>query len=80
MRRGRCARWPGSPSAAESAVRCALWDDDWMLCSLSSGSRYSGIRTAVCDAAVEVIGEYGGERPQSPSATGREPLGAVIDV
>lgn len=60
--------------------RCALWDDDWALCSLSSGSRYSGIRTAVCDAAVEVMGEYGGERPQSPSATGREPLGTVIDV
>ena len=39
--------------------RCALWDDDWVLCSLSSGSRYSGIRTAVCDAAVEVMGEYG---------------------
>ena len=39
--------------------RCALWDDDWALCSLSSGSRYSGIQAAVCDAAVEVMGEYG---------------------
>ena len=60
--------------------RCALWDDDWTLCSLNSGSRYSGIRAAVCDTAVEVMGEYGGERPQSPSATGRELLGAVVDA
>lgn len=36
--------------------RCALWDDDWTVCGLSSGSRYSGIRAAVCDAAVEVMG------------------------
>jgi len=60
--------------------QCALWDDHWTVCSLSSGSRYSGIRAAACDAAVEVMGEYGGERPQSPSATGREPLGTVIDA
>ena len=39
--------------------RCALWDDDWTVCSLSSGSRYSGVRAAVCNAAVEVMGEYG---------------------
>ena len=39
--------------------RCALWDDDWTVCGLSSGSRYSGVRAAVCDAAVEVMGEYG---------------------
>lgn len=38
--------------------RCALWDDHWALCSLSSGSRYSGIRAAACDAAVEVMGVY----------------------
>lgn len=35
--------------------RCALWDDHWALCSLSSGSRYSGIRAAACDAAVEIM-------------------------
>lgn len=40
--------------------RCALWDDHWALCSLSSGSRYSGIRAAVCDAAVEIVKHYGG--------------------
>jgi len=39
--------------------RCALWDDDWTVCGLSSRSRYSGMRAAVCDAAVEVMGEYG---------------------
>ena len=38
--------------------RCALWDDYWTLCSLNSGSWYSGIRAAVCDAAMEVMGEY----------------------
>jgi hypothetical protein len=36
--------------------RCALWDDDWTVCGLSSGSRYSDVRAAVCDAAVEVMG------------------------
>ena len=39
--------------------RCALWDDDWTLCSLSSGSQYSGIHAAVCDAAVEVMKSMG---------------------
>ena len=48
--------------------RCALWDDDWTLCSLSSGSRYSSIRTAVCDAAVEVMGEYRGEGDRGTSS------------
>jgi len=38
--------------------RCALWDDDWTLCGLNSGSRYSAVRAAVCDAVVEVMGEY----------------------
>ena len=38
---------------------CMLWDDNWQVCSLSSGSLYSGVRVAVCDAAVEVIGHYG---------------------
>lgn len=57
---------------------CALWDDDWMLCSLSSGSRYSSIRTAVCDAAVEVMGSarendlirHGLAVPPSPKGEG----------
>ena len=48
--------------------RCALWDDDWTLCSLSSGSRYSSIRTAVCDAAVEVMGEYRREGDRGTSS------------
>ena len=70
--------------------RCALWDDDWTVCALSSGSRYSSIRAGVCDAAVEVMGAasqvmtFGGAGlPQSPSATapsGREPFGTVIDA
>lgn len=69
--------------------RCALWDDDWALCSLSSGNRYSSIRTAVCDAAVEMIAAtsqammFGKDGlPQSPSATspsGREPFGEVVE-
>lgn len=37
--------------------RCALWDDDWTVCALGSRSRYSSIRAAMCDAAVEVMGE-----------------------
>lgn len=36
--------------------RCMLWDDDWRVCSLNSGSLYSTARAAACDAAVEVIG------------------------
>ncbi len=39
--------------------QCALWNDDWRECSLSCVSLYSGIRSAMCDAAVEVIGHYG---------------------
>ena len=39
--------------------RCMIWDDDWRVCSLNNGSLYSMVRTAVCDAAVEVIGHYG---------------------
>ena len=38
--------------------RCMLWDDDWRVCSLNSGSLYSTARAAVTDAAVEVIGQY----------------------
>lgn len=59
--------------------RCALWDDDWTLCSLNSGSRYSSIRAAVCDAAVEVIGEYRetGE-PGTSSVTGE--AGATFPI
>ena len=41
---------------------CALWDDDWKLCSLNYGSLYSSVRAAACDAAVEVAREYVGER------------------
>jgi hypothetical protein len=56
--------------------RCALWDDDWTVCGLSSGSRYSGIRAAVCDAAVEVMGSAKGSdlirlaygQPPSPAS------------
>ena len=60
---------------------CALWDDDWTVCSLSSGSRYSGVRAAVCDAAVEVMGSMGendlirpafGEPPSPASALAPE--------
>ena len=43
---------------------CALWDDDWKLCSLNYGSVYSSVRAAACDAAVEVVREYVGEREQ----------------
>jgi hypothetical protein len=58
--------------------QCALWDDDWTVCSLSSGSRYSGIRAAVCDAAVEVMGSARGNDlirhglavPSSPKGEG----------
>ena len=38
---------------------CMVWDDDWKLCGMNPGSMYSTVRCAVCDAAVEVIGEYG---------------------
>lgn len=48
--------------------QCALWDDDWTLCSLNYGSLYSSIRVAVCDAAVEVIGEYRGEGDRGTSS------------
>lgn len=58
--------------------RCTLWDDDWAVCSLSSGSRYSGVRAAVCDAAVEVMGSAKGTdlfrlaygQPPSPEGEG----------
>ena len=69
--------------------RCALWDDDWMLCSLSSGSRYSSIRTEVCDAAVEVMGSAKGSdlirraygQPPSPASAlaPGEGLGMVVE-
>ena len=39
--------------------QCMIWDDNWQICSLHSGSLYSGVRAAVCDAGVEVIGHYG---------------------
>ncbi len=52
--------------------RCALWDDDWTLCGLSSGSRYSSVRAAVCDAAVEVMGEYRGEGDRGTSSVSAE--------
>ena len=58
----RCEARPLCPLAGFAECRgerCALWDDDWTVCALSSRSRYSGIRAAVCDAAVEVMGEYG---------------------
>lgn len=66
--------------------RCALWDDHWALCSLSSGSRYSGIRAAACDAAVEVM-TCGEGRSFDPAAaplrmtrdTGVVASGAVIE-
>ena len=38
--------------------QCALWDDNWTLCSLNYGSLYSSVRAAATDAAVEVIGHY----------------------
>lgn len=37
---------------------CMLWDDDWMICGLNPGSMYSSVRSAVCDAAVEVATHY----------------------
>jgi len=61
--------------------RCALWDDDWTVCGLSSGSRYSGVRAAVCDAAVDVMKSMGendlirpafGEPPSPASALAPE--------
>lgn len=39
--------------------QCALWDDDWTLCSLNYGSLYSSVRAAASDAAVEIIKHYG---------------------
>ena len=39
--------------------QCMIWDDDWRVCSLNNGSLYSMVKAAVCDAAVEVMGEYG---------------------
>ena len=59
---------------------CALWDDDWKLCSLNYGSVYSSVRAAACDAAVEVAREYVGERERGalsafghfPTAVGKQ--------
>ena len=59
---------------------CALWDDDWKLCSLNYGSVYSSVRAAACDAAVEVVREYVGERERGalsafghfPTAVGKQ--------
>jgi len=39
--------------------RCALWDDDWRLCSLNYGSLYSSARAAATDAAVGIVKHYG---------------------
>ena len=47
--------------------RCMIWDDDWRVCSLNNGSLYSMVRSAVCDAAVEVAREYVGERELPPA-------------
>jgi len=41
--------------------RCALWDDDWTLCSLSSGSRAAAVEG-------EVMGEYRGEGDRGTSS------------
>ena len=53
---------------------CAPWDDDWKLCSLNYGSVYSSVRAAACDAAVEVVKEYVGDRK---GATSSEPPAAA---
>ena len=38
--------------------RCALWSDDWNACSLSCHAIHNAMRTALTDAAVEVIKAY----------------------
>ena len=54
---------------------CALWDDDWKLCSLNYGSVYSSVRAAACDAAVEVVREYVGERERGATSSDLAALG-----
>ena len=52
--------------------RCMIWDDDWRVCSLNNGSLDSMVRSAVCDAAVE-IGKAKGEATSSASANALTP-------
>ena len=39
-------------------IRCALWSDDWKACSLSCDAIHNAVRTAITDAAVEIIKCY----------------------
>ena len=62
MKQPKVERRPLCPLAGFAECRgeqCMIWDDDWQVCSLNNGSLYSMVRTAVCDAAVEVIEHYG---------------------
>ena len=43
-------------------TRCALWCDNWLGCSLSEFAIQNSVRTAVADAAVEIIQAYGDDR------------------
>ena len=49
----------GRASQGCTRERCALWDDDYKACSMSSRSLYNILRDAVTDAAVDVVKAYG---------------------
>ena len=50
----------GRASAACCRTRCAIWDEDYSACSMSSLSLYNIIRDAMTDAAVDVMRAYKG--------------------
>ena len=71
MKQPRTEKRPLCPLAGFAECRgerCMIWDDDWRVCSLNNGSLYSMVRAAVCDAAVDVIGEYRGEGDRGTSS------------
>ena len=46
-------------------IRCALYSDDWKACSLSCDAIHNAVRTAITDAAVEIIKSYREEARQA---------------
>ena len=39
-------------------TRCAIYNDDLLCCTLASDSLHLLARTAITDAAVEIVGQY----------------------
>ena len=55
-----CPIMLGTPRANVGCIRerCALYSDDWSSCSLNSDVIHNAVRTAIVDAAVEIIRSY----------------------